>query len=355
MITFNEFMRLALYDQQSGYYTTARDQIGVHGDFFTSSQVHDVFGGLIAEGFANVWNLLGQPPVFTIVELGPGMGDFADSAISALRHRHTDCFSCLQYVCCEISPSLVEKQRILLAKFSDRIRWIASLEELTEPVRGIFFSNEFFDSLPVHVVRERSGGLVEVYVTREANGRLAFLEGNLSTARLSEYWGRFGRPLGESQLAEINLAAIDWMGWIASRLDSGRVVTIDYGDLADRLYTPDRSSGTLRCFTQHHITDEPLKQVGRQDLTASVNFSAIIEYGRDLGLQTVSYETQSDYLIRMGLLERAAELGVNAGRETPRDLQRRLALKQLFAPLGTAGHYKVLVQEKNVVESLNGS
>jgi SAM-dependent MidA family methyltransferase len=345
---FSQFMREALYEEHRGYYMSERDKFGAEGDFYTASQVHKLFGSLLAKEFDGVWRALDSPIDFTIVELGPGRGEFARDALSTLRVEFPDCFRRLRYICCEISPVLRSKQRASLAEFENRVDWIVSLDELTSPVTGVFFANEFFDALPVHVVRWRSGRLREVYVVRRDDGRLVCREDELSSTRLEDYWERVGSQLSEEQLAEINIDAVEWMERIALRLQRGRVITIDYGDIAERLYTDERPNGTLRCFSRHWISDEPLERIGEQDITASVNFTALMEYGRDFGLEVLSFARQTDHLIGLGLLDRAAALSVKAaqGHESSPELQHRLALKQLFVPEGMSSHFRVLVQEK---------
>jgi SAM-dependent MidA family methyltransferase len=223
---------------------------------------------------------------------------------------------------------------------------VNDLSEVAGPVNGVIFSNEFFDALPVHLVRQRDGRLLEIYVASGADGRLQLVEGKLSSASLADYWQRVGAPLIEGQRAEINLEAVQWIERIAQVLARGRVITIDYGDLAAHLYTPDRLEGTLRCFHRHTLNDQPLERIGEQDITASVNFTALMEYGSGAGLKTLSFTRQTDYLMSLGVLERAADLAQQAEGESPQAIQHRLALKQLFVPQGIAAHFKVLVQDK---------
>jgi SAM-dependent MidA family methyltransferase len=342
--TFAEFMRRALYDERDGYYCQRREIFGREGDFFTASQVHDLYGALFAGEFAEVWRGLGAPD-FTIVELGAGSGEFAAQALAALASDHPDCFAQSRYVICEISATLRERQRARLLPFAPRVSWIDRIDHLS-PITGVFFSNEFFDALPVHLIVERGGRQRELYVCETGEGRLELREGELSRVELEEYWARAGAPLLEGQRAEICLEAARWIKEIGARLARGRVVTVDYGDLAPRLYTADRPGGTLRGFHRHTLSDDPLARVGEQDLTASVNFTALIEYGREAGLAPRPLARLTDHLIGRGLLERAATLAATVD-QSPRSLARRLALKQLFLPQGLAGYFKVLVQEKN--------
>jgi SAM-dependent MidA family methyltransferase len=348
LVTFSEFMRRALYDERDGYYSSAREKFGAGGDFYTASQVHELFGALLADEFAALWRELSAPADFTIIELGAGRGELARDVLTALREKHPECCQSTRYVICEISAHLRREQQARLAEFKPQTVWVSDLSELGAPVSGACFSNEFFDALPVHLARQRGGRLRELYVETAPDGRLRFREGELSDGALADYWQRVGVPLAEGQRAEINLEAVKWIKRIAETLSRGRVVTIDYGETAGRLYTPDRMEGTLRCFSRHTLNDRPLERVGEQDLTSSVNFTALIEYGRAAGLETLSFMRQNDYLISLGLLERAAELARQSAGESPRALQHRLALKSLFVPQGIAAYFKVLVQEKRV-------
>ena len=155
-----------------------------------------------------------------------------------------------------------------------------------------------------------------------------------------------GVSLREGQIIEINLEMIDWMKRASGALENGLLITIDYGDTANHLYAQDRGSGTLRSFYRHQLIDSPLERIGEQDITASVNFTALIEYGRDVGFEEVSYERQTAFLIRMGLIERITGRDTSAG--PPGDLKDRLALKNLFVPGGVGDNFRVLIQKKSV-------
>jgi SAM-dependent MidA family methyltransferase len=346
IFTFADFMRAALYHEHRGYYMKSAGQFGRDGDFYTASQIHNYFGEALSEDFAAADRTLRHPPVFTIVELGPGRGEFAGDALTAIRARHQHLFTRLQYICCEISPALRDEQKRRLSEFGAKVSWIDQIDGLAMPVSGVFFANEFFDAFPCHSVRQRAGDLREMYVRRNASGRDEWIEDRLSEPKLDAYWQRVGASLDEGQRAEINLAAIDWLEKIAQKLERGWLLTIDYGDLAPRLYSPDKIEGTLRCFHHHRLSDDPLVRVGEQDITANVNFTALIEYGRDFGLETIEFTRLTDYLLGLGLLERAAELAQTGG-DDPQSLQHRLALKQLFLPQGLAGSFRVLKQEKS--------
>ena len=148
----------------------------------------------------------------------------------------------------------------------------------------------------------------------------------------------------EGQVFEINLEAIGWLGRTAQAIAQGFLVTIDYGDLAEHLWSPDRKQGTLRSFYKHRLIDSPLERIGEQDITASVNFTALIEHGRDFGFEMVSFERQTAFLTRMGLIERIA--ASHKAGDSLEDLNERLAVKNLFVPGGVSGHFRVLIQRK---------
>ncbi|HTG17422.1 MAG TPA: SAM-dependent methyltransferase, partial [Blastocatellia bacterium] len=172
----------------------------------------------------------------------------------------------------------------------------------------------------------------------------AFQWNEPSTPKLISYLERAGVQMAEGQVVEVNLDAIEWLAKVASALDRGFLITIDYGDLSPLLCGPDRRSGTLRSFYNHALSDSQLQRVGDQDITASVNFTALMEYGRDFGFETISYERQAAFLIRMGLIEMIAEQeNTHRSRE---GLKEQLALKNLFVPGGVSDNFRVLIQRK---------
>jgi SAM-dependent MidA family methyltransferase len=344
-LTFREFMQVALYHPELGYYNTQRQKIGAEGDYYTSSNVHQAFGAVLAGAVCEIWVKESDNPV--IIEFGPGSGQLAHDILGALRNEHPAIFSNLTYVLVEASPSLRNLQQDKLSDFKPKLQW-SSLDELSRnPISGIAFSNEVIDALPVHCVRGTHDSIQELCVTtaEEKTGtRLVELWRDPSTRRLREYLEKMGLGHQEGQVVEINLDAIDWLERVSRALKSGLLITIDYGDRAEDLYTPDRKSGTLRCFHRHQLTDSVFKRVGDQDITASVNFTALIEYGIDFGFKFVSFERQTSFLMRYGLIDRiAAEYDPS---ESEGNLMRRLALKNLFVPGGLSDSFRVLIQRR---------
>jgi SAM-dependent MidA family methyltransferase len=222
------------------------------------------------------------------------------------------------------------------------VEWRDLEEAERSPLEAIFFSNELFDALPVHLLRLSSAGVEESYVSVISN-RLRSIWKRPSTERLARYLQAMQVELSEGQIVEAGLDAIDLLARVSRAIERGYLITIDYGDVAGHLYSPERRLGTLRSFYRHRLIESPLERPGEQDITASVNFTALIEYGREFGLELMSYERQSAFLLRMGLIERIAAMGAS---ETGDDLKSRLAIKNLFVPGGVSDNFRVLIQRK---------
>ena len=261
------------------------------------------------------------------------------------------------------------------------IRW-CSIEEIPDnSIIGCFFSNELVDALPVHQIVVEQGKLREIYVgqgdkeTLEARSqksevrsisrstRFTEITGEISTPRLQEYFDRVGIDITSPAYpngyrSEVNLAALDWLQAIAQKLQRGYVLTIDYGYPAHRYYNPERSQGTLQCYYQHHHHNDPYINIGKQDITAHVDFTALQRWGDRCDLSTVGFTKQGLFLMALGLGDRIAALSQNTSQSLQQILWRRDALHQLLDPAGLGG-FGVLIQsrglsEVEVAQSLKG-
>lgn len=359
-ITFAEYMDMVLYHPEHGYYSSKAVNIGFKGgDFFTSASLGADFGELLAEQFLQMWEILGRPRPFSLVEMGAGQGILALHILKHYQLHYPDFLAALEYVIIEKSPGLKQEQQQRLQNFS--VRWW-SLEEIpSNSITGCFFSNELVDALPVHQFILEAGELREVYVTisdnlnsqpAAVNQSIQFVEltGELSTPQLREYFDLIGIDLSanypDGYHSEINLAAIDWLSIVADRLQRGYVVTVDYGYPANRYYNPRRSQGTLQCYYQHRYHDNPYIYIGRQDITAHVDFTALERWGEQCGLTKVGFTQQGLFLMALGLGERIASLSYQE-LSVAQLLQRRESLHQLIDPTGLGG-FGVLVQSKGL-------
>jgi SAM-dependent MidA family methyltransferase len=342
-MTFRDFMQAALYDAELGYYHSERLKIGAAGDYTTASNVHPAFGATLARAFAQLWREAFDSQPFALVEIGAGTGQLAADVLAALRDEQAALFRDVRYLIVERSPAMLARQRERLTVFGERVQW-RRLEEIEDqPITAIFFSNELIDALPVHRVRWRAGGIHEQFVVVEGE-RLALDWAAPTEPTLARYVKRFALPLREDQIIEVSLDALAWLAQVARAINRGFLLTIDYGDVAALLYAPDRAEGTLRSFYRHRLIASPLERIGEQDITSGVNFTALIEGGRDCGFETLSYERQVTFLLRHGLIERIAAM--HKVDETLEDVKARLAIKNLFVPGGASDNFRVLIQKK---------
>ena len=339
-ITFADFMELALYHPEHGYYTSGKEKIGKKGDYYTSSDVHPVFGELIARQLEQMWRLMGKGR-FTVVEMGAGKGRFCYDIINFIKKKFPEFFEEVDYKIVEISRNLIERQSNTLKGLEDKVSWESFSEDgfSFEPVVGSFLSNEFIDSLPVHQVIVEDNCLKEIYVTIK-DDKFCEVTDDLSDPELKDYFTKSKINLKEGQRAEVNLKALDWMKNIPHYLNRGFVITIDYGYLAEDLYSEQRYRGTLMCYYEHTTSENPYERVGSQDITSHVNFSSLMEEGNRCGLSTTGFTRQSNFLIALGILD---EMNKVQG-----DIGKLLTIKNLFLPGGMGDVFKVLIQHKGI-------
>jgi SAM-dependent MidA family methyltransferase len=353
-ITFAEYMDMVLYHPQYGYYSSDV-KIGFRGsDFFTSASLGADFGELLAKQFYQMWEILDQPIYFSLVEMGAGQGILASHILNYIKQEYPDFFAAVKYIIVEKSSTLKQEQQQLLQDFS--VKW-CNLEEI-EPksLTGCCFSNELLDAFPVHQFTLEAGELREIYVTiAENNSQPIFIEviGEPSTPQLAEYFDLVGINLSQNTYengyrSEINLAALDWLSIVADCLERGYVLTIDYGYHADRYYHPQRRQGTLQCYYQHRHHDNPYVNIGRQDITAHVDFTALSVWGESRGLKKVGWTQQGLFLMALGIGERLAAISWQQ-QPISQLLQRREGLHQLINP-GGLGNFGVLVQSQGLTE-----
>lgn len=351
MITFADFMGMALYEPGHGYYTSPGRKVGAGGDFYTSSNVHAIFGRMIGREMAAMWRSLGMPDDFTICEVGAGGGRLACDILDGLRTDEPGLYRSITYRFVEIEPTLVEVQRTTCHDHADRLAWSSPADFSSGSLRmtGCILSNELIDSFPVHVVEMTADGVRERYVAVEGDH---FVDRWCapSDPRIPLYFARLGLwpPVGSR--AEVNLAMIDWVTAACRTLQRGFVLTIDYGFEAAELYGVGRANGTLLCYHRHQTVDDPFLRVGEQDITSHVDFTTLRRAGEEAGLSTVWFGEQYRFLLACGMMEELLALEQTPQSETER-LKTTLALKKLILPEGGMGDtFKVLVQGKGVVD-----
>ena len=328
-ITFRDFMELALYHPDHGYYTSARPKLGEGGDFYTSAYVTELFGELLAHQLEEMWRLLGCGP-FTVVEYGAGTGLLCRDILSRLK-LNADLYEKLNYFIIERSGAMRERERQLIP---NKVQWKESIGDIG-PVVGCVFSNELVDNFSVHQV-VMADELMEVFVGFEGE----FIEIlRPASAALKDYLLRMGVQLPRGYRAEINLEATEWIQEIGGAVRQGWVMTIDYGYPASTLYS--KQTGTLACYHRHQVHHSPYENIGEQDITAHVNFSALDHWGSRQGLEVCGYTNQTRFLQGLGLAGRLRIREQNGIRQN--DL---LQLKAFLLEMGQK--FKVLIQHKGV-------
>jgi SAM-dependent MidA family methyltransferase len=358
-ITFADYMNLVLYHPQYGYYASGTVKIGSQGDFFTSSSLGSDFAELLAEQFLEMWEILGNPNPFMLVEMGAGSGIFAEDVLQYLSENYSDFLNVIEYIIVEESEGLIAHQKKILEKWLDKstnLCWKSWQQIQENSLVGCLFSNELVDAFPGHQLVIKSGQLQEIYLTI-AEGKFQEVTDNISTDKLQEYFNLVGIDLPspaypEGYRTEVNLAALDWLGKVAKRLQRGYLLTIDYGYTAQRYYHPQRHQGTLQCYFQHHRHPNPYSNIGQQDITTHVDFTALESQGKLLGLEPLGFTQQGIFLMALGLGNRLANLS-QSQLTLPQLLQRRDALHQLINPAGL-GNFGVLVQTKGLTEEESG-
>ncbi|NIP31817.1 MAG: hypothetical protein GTO02_20125 [Candidatus Dadabacteria bacterium] len=340
-ISFKRFTELALYHKEFGYYSSGKTKIGKDGDFYTSPCVHSGFGEVICNFIVKSYKTF-KLSGFNIIELGAGKGYLALDILNNLHDKYPKIYNDINYKILEVNKSYIEEGKKLLKPHSTRIKYYNSLKSLkNKKIKGVVISNEFFDSFPFHRLKFSNNEYYEAFVVSKKNN-FDDIYLPLKNRQLATYIKDLDIKFEEGQEFEINLEARNWLDTINFILEKGLVLTIDYGYLADELYAPHRNRGTYKCFYKHNLNSKPYTNIGEQDITADVNFSDLIEYGSQIGLSTLKYTTQGQFLIDWGILK-ILEKYTDIKHE-----KERLALKNLFMPNLMGNRFKVLIQSKKI-------
>ena len=350
-ITFAEFMELALYHPTGGYYPRG-GAIGPSGDYYTSPSAHPAFGALLAIQLRCMWDALGRPSRFHVVEMGAGDGRLAADVTAHAASMETSFAAAMRYVAVDRALPARAAEHAADSEGPPAFDRVQAGGVPMDGVVGCFISNELVDAFPVHRFLV-DDGILELYVT-ERDGELVEEPGEPSTPGLARRLGRLPHTLPNGHRGEVNLAIGPWVNRVAAALERGFAVTIDYGHVDRDLYSTARSHGTLRTYRGHSPGAGPFARIGLQDITGHVDFSAVAYEGRRAGLESIALVTQADYLRRLGMGS-----WVRAIRTMPlgqTEIQANtMAMRHLVDPSGLGG-FKVLVQEKSTgiddVESL---
>jgi len=376
-LTFSRYMEMCLYDEEFGYYSRNAAQFGKAGDFYTSSDVHAVFGRLLARQFEEMWRALGSPERIIVKELGPGRGLFAQDVLDWSEKKFPDFFRSVHYVLSEASPALRQRIAKTLAKHLDRGKAeieafnphpaspdAPAAEQQKNAAQGaspgnqppvepapkgrknsssstptILFANEFFDAFPVEILSPRGALRIDA-----RDGRFIETWAPPSPEEL-EFLDRYSVHPEEGEKLEVPLQAQKEMSR-ACDFEKGFLIAIDYGYTREEQLAG-RHRGTLKAIRQHSVSANPYEAPGEQDITADVNFTALAAAANKQGMHPQRLVTQSQFLMGIGEANQFAD----AFEDTRLPQERAkvaLQLKHLVTPAGMGESFHVLVASKGV-------
>jgi SAM-dependent MidA family methyltransferase len=328
-LTFARFMELALYHPEHGYYRGAVARPGRAGDFLTAPEAHPIFGRAIARLAIDVWTALDRAAEFTIREHGAGSGALAAGLVEGVRAESPELASSLGYRAVEVEPRRLKELGQRLGGFVE--------PEDGSPISGLVIANEVLDALPTHRVIGTSGGAAEIFVGI-VDGRLADVVGELSTPAIEARLEADHIRLADGQRAEVCLATDVWVRDAAGGLRMGLLLLIDYGHPAAALYDGrQRPDGTLAAYLRHQVHQDPYRAIGRQDLTAHVDTTAVERAARAAGLDHVATTTQGMFLAGLGAGDLLVELQTGPAASLPAYLEARSALVRMIDPAAMGG------------------
>ncbi len=336
-IPFSEFMETALY-HPDGYYSKL-GRHGAEGDYYTSPIAHTAFGALIAVQLNAMWKTLGRPSTFWIIEAGAGNNILAADILSFAASRFTDFSKSIRYVTIDraIPTNRLETRQPL-----------CSIRGTGLPFKGVVgcvLSNELIDAFPVHRFEISDGRPREIFVTLDQDGNFTETLGPPTTPLIAERIAALDRNLPSGFRGEVNPGIGPWLSEVSQTLDRGYALTIDYGCESNELYSADRSGGTLQSYYLHTDGHSPYQRVGRQDMTAHADFTALIEEGQAVGLRPVFLTTQAELLRSLGFNE--MEKSVIMSNWDREEKSANLSAMRDLVNANGLGRFKVLVQEKN--------
>ena len=337
-MTFARFMEHALYDPEAGYYRAADARPGREGDFLTAPETHPIFGHALARHLEAVWDRLDRPGRFVVREHGAGTGALAGAILRGLEADGSPLRHAIRYQPVEVDPRRIAA---LAARLTETGAGDAFEEPDDHPFVGVVVANEVLDALPVHRVGVRDGRLLERFVD-VGDGGFVDAWHEPSTPALAGRLAAAGVALSEGQSAEICLTVDGWIADAVRDLERGQLLLIDYGAPAAELYDPVRRPfGTLRAYVRHRVHDDVYRHVGRQDLTAHVDVTAVGAAAEAVGLVPLGVTTQAEFLAGAGIEQLLRDIQADPATTLESYVELRAGLMRLLDPAAT-GRFRVM-------------
>ncbi|GMR20413.1 MAG: SAM-dependent methyltransferase [Gammaproteobacteria bacterium] len=342
-IDFARFMELALYTPGLGYYAGGREKIGERGDFITAPEVSPLFGRCLARQVRQILEVIEDG---TVLEVGAGTGALAVSMLNELEALHS---LPARYAILDTSGSLQTRQQEILQQtlpdLAKRVEWWQALPE--SGFKGIIIANEVLDAMPAQRFKIGEQDIKTLQV--DYNDKGFHWSSRIADKDITQRIATSDLPAG--YISEINLTAEAWVRSIADCMEQGIALLIDYGYPQHEYYLPQRNTGTLKCFYRHRTHEDPFYLPGQQDITTSVNFTAMAEAAHETGLSVLGYTSQAEFLLSLGLDAMAAEIDTS---DTRAYLARTQEIKKLTLPHEMGELFKVLAIGKEIDEALLG-
>uniref|UniRef100_A0A7V4JQL2 SAM-dependent methyltransferase n=1 Tax=Thermodesulfobacterium geofontis TaxID=1295609 RepID=A0A7V4JQL2_9BACT len=337
--TFEKYMELSLYHPEYGYY--ARGMLpGKKGDYITSPCVNKIFGATLARQIIEMYEILGEREDFLIVEAGAGQGFLASDILEYTIKKGYN----FNYLIVEPFLSIIKIQEKTLKAFKEKIRWVESLKDLPK-FRGVFLSNELFDSFPVKLIQKKNNKIYEVWVQIEKNGKIKELLKDIEDKRIFKIIEPYYPFWEEGYRTEVCLKIEEFYKDLSEKIEEGFIITIDYGYPRQDYYSSERSEGTLLCYYEHKAISNPYFKPGEIDITSHVDFTLLRELGEKYGFSNIGFTQQGSFLVALGINEVFYEIS----ERTWKNIE---ALKFLVFPEGLGTSHWVLVQAKLSKEKL---
>ena len=270
-IPFSRFMETALFFPKLGYYASG-NRIGQNGDYYTSPVSHPLFAKLLSIQLEQMWDYMGQPSQFDVVEVGAGSGILHDDLVRSFKSLGRSFQDSVRYIPIDRCRPLTHKPN-----------WIQSNGIPLRNVVGCVISNELFDSFPVHRFQFHENRIFEIYVNYSGGEFVEVIdEPSQSLKENSSLW-RTAYNFPDGFRGEVSAGIDQWFSEVGLALDKGFILTLDYGGTTEENFSPDKKNGTIQCYYRHTVTSRPLIRIGRQDITAHVNFSRLSDAGKRKG------------------------------------------------------------------------
>lgn len=340
-ITFYEYMNDCLYHSRFGYYQKQKQKIGTKGDYYTSSSIHPVFASVFADVYAEICEK--HRRCLPWVEIGAGTGRFAAQFLDAVQCEYPQLYHQMQYFIIEKSQYHLQQQIECLNSHQGKVNWLDGYHTWKSET-AVIYSNELLDAFPVHLIERRDDHLYEVHVAW-ADEQQALVERllPLTNEQVRKYLREQKIVLSNGQRLEIPIDHPQWVQEVASAVQQGVWLTIDYGYTHEELRHPRLRNGTLLCYDKHRVDENPLLKPGDKDITFHIHFDTLRSAAKRCGWCTVGLYRQNDFLLQAGILDKIENHDGQGDPFQNSVFKKNRAIMQLISGEGISQAFRVLL------------